>query len=261
MEEATNNSTVQLSDAQHLATQGSSTCSHIQVFSQPSQQQEHASNATPGKAVYIIDPSQGGLQMISNSDQRFEFASPSNNQSLAGSAQQSQAVMMNGQHVIAQRVPVAMETLDEPLYVNAKQYHRIIKRRQARAKLEQEGKIPKTRKKYLHESRHQHAVRRNRSTGGRFVGKGGSIVEPEEKNAISLDTNPGITRTSIPELLNSNMRIANPTQNSLHQALIRLQQSNAPVMSTAIQRNTTDIPSVQPSTVLTISTKPSLQQT
>jgi len=42
-----------------------------------------------------------------------------------------------------------METLDEPLYVNAKQYHRIIKRRQARAKLEAEGKIPKTRKVYI----------------------------------------------------------------------------------------------------------------
>ena len=48
--------------------------------------------------------------------------------------------------MIAQRVPVTMETLDEPLYVNAKQYHRIIKRRQARAKLEAEGKIPKARK-------------------------------------------------------------------------------------------------------------------
>ena len=53
---------------------------------------------------------------------------------------------MNGQALGAQRLPVAMETLDEPLYVNAKQYHRIIKRRQARAKLEAEGKIPKTRK-------------------------------------------------------------------------------------------------------------------
>lgn len=37
------------------------------------------------------------------------------------------------------------DTGDEPLYVNAKQYHRILKRRQARAKLESEGKIPKER--------------------------------------------------------------------------------------------------------------------
>ena len=34
---------------------------------------------------------------------------------------------------------------EEPLYVNAKQYHRILKRRQARNKLENEGRIPKIR--------------------------------------------------------------------------------------------------------------------
>lgn len=54
------------------------------------------------------------------------------------------------------------------VYVNSKQFHRILKRRKTRQRLGW-AYAPRRRKQYLHQSRHNHAVNRARGPNGRFL--------------------------------------------------------------------------------------------
>uniref|UniRef100_A0A0E0EXG0 Nuclear transcription factor Y subunit n=1 Tax=Oryza meridionalis TaxID=40149 RepID=A0A0E0EXG0_9ORYZ len=69
---------------------------------------------------------------------------------------------------------------DEPIYVNAKQYHAIIRRRQRRKIVGSEDKVAAIRKRILFEARQKQAKLRRRGKGGRFI----SIEHPLE---LSMD--------------------------------------------------------------------------
>lgn len=100
-----------------------------------------------------------------------------------------------------QQSPELVPAEETPLYVNAKQFHRILKRRVARQKLDEALRLTsKQRKPYLHESRHNHAMRRPRGPGGRFLTADEVAAMEKKKNEDDGEGTPEVQEEPKPQM-------------------------------------------------------------